>query len=64
MYLKNNLHCYIFEQIKTAFATKPNIAATIHGQRKIFQGCYGRRTALFPKQKMLVAPLPQKVVLS
>lgn len=51
MYLKNNLHCYIFEQIKTAFATEPNIAATIHGQRKIFQGCYGRRTALFPSKK-------------
>ena len=42
---------YIFEQIKTAFATEPNIAATIHGQRKIFQGCYGRRTALFPSKK-------------
>lgn len=48
---QNNLHRYIFEQIKTAFATEPNIAATIHGQRKIFQGCYGRRTALFPSKK-------------
>ena len=48
---QNNLHRYILEQIKTAFATEPNIAATIHGQRKIFQGCYGRRTALFPSKK-------------
>ena len=48
---QNNLHRYIFEQIKTAFATEPNIAATIHGQRKIFHGCYGRRTALFPSKK-------------
>lgn len=48
---QNNLHHYIFEQIKTAFATEPNIAATIHGQRKVFQGCYGRRTALFPSKK-------------
>ncbi|BAP35774.1 hypothetical protein AS4_08340 [Acinetobacter guillouiae] len=48
---QNNLHRYIFDQIKMAFATEPNIAATIHGQRKIFQGCYGRRTALFPSKK-------------
>lgn len=48
---QNNLHRYILEQIKTAFATEPNIAATIHGQRKIFQGCYGRRTSLFPSKK-------------
>lgn len=50
-YDRNNSYHYIFEQIKTAFATEPNIAATIHGQRKIFQGCYGRRTALFPSKK-------------
>lgn len=48
---QNNLHRYIFDQIKMAFATEPNIAATIHGQRKIFQGCYGRRTALFRSKK-------------
>lgn len=48
---QNNIHRYIFEQIKTAFATEPNIAATIHGQRQIFQGCYGRKTALFPSKK-------------
>ena len=48
---QNNLHRYILEQIKMAFATEPNIAATIHGQRKVFQGCYGRKTALFPSKK-------------
>ena len=48
---QKNIHHYILEQIKTAFATEPNIAATIHGQRRIFQGCYRRRTALFPSKK-------------
>ena len=48
---QKNIHHYILEQIKTAFTTEPNIAATIHGQRKIFQGCYRRRTALFPSKK-------------
>lgn len=48
---RHNLHLLILEQIEQAFNNKPSIAGTLHGQRKIFQGCYGRRTALFPSTK-------------
>lgn len=48
---KHNVHQDILKKIDTAFKKTPNLAATLHGQRKIFQGCYGRRTALFPSTK-------------
>lgn len=48
---KHSVHRYILNQITKAFETSPNLAATIHGQRKIHQGCYGRRTSLFPSSK-------------
>ncbi len=41
----------IFEQIHCAFNQKPNIAGTLHGQRRIYQGCLERRTSLFPSRK-------------
>lgn len=41
----------IFEQIHLAFNQKPNIARTLHGQRRIYQGCLERRTSLFPSRK-------------
>lgn len=41
----------IFEQIHCAFNQKPNIARTLHGQRRIYQGCLERRTSLFPSRK-------------
>ena len=48
---KHNTHQLILDQIERAFQTTPNIASTLHGQRKIHQGCYGRRTSLFPSTK-------------
>lgn len=48
---KHNVHQLILKQINKAFEVLPNIASTIHGQRKIHQGCFGRRTALFPSAK-------------
>jgi len=48
---RNNLAQFIWEQIEKAFQVKPNLASTLHGQRKIYQGCFGRRTALFPSTK-------------
>lgn len=41
----------ILEQIHSAFNQKQNIAGTLHGQRRIYQGCLGRRTSLFPSRK-------------
>src|SRR5690606_30105164 len=41
----------ILEQIDFAFNQKPNIAGTLHGQRRIYQGCLERRTSLFPSRK-------------
>lgn len=41
----------IHEQIHSAFNQKPNIARTLHGQRRIYQGCLERRTSLFPSSK-------------
>lgn len=51
IFYKSSIHKLILEQIEQAFENKSNIAGTIHGQRKIYQGCYGRRTALFPSTK-------------
>ena len=48
---KHSTHQFILDQIESAFKTTPNIASTLHGQRKIHQGCYGRRTSLFPSTK-------------
>jgi hypothetical protein len=48
---KHSTHQLILDQIESAFQTTPNIASTLHGQRKIYQGCYGRRTSLFPSTK-------------
>ncbi|WP_335957017.1 TnsA endonuclease N-terminal domain-containing protein [Acinetobacter bereziniae] len=48
---RSNLAQFIWEQIEKAFQAKPNLASTLHGQRKIYQGCFGRRTALFPSTK-------------
>lgn len=48
---RNNLAQFIWEQIEKAFHAKPNLASTLHGQRKVFQGCFGRNTALFPSTK-------------
>ena len=48
---KHSTHQFILDQIESAFQTTPNIASTLHGQRKIYQGCYGRRTSLFPSTK-------------
>lgn len=48
---KHSTHQSILDQIETAFQSIPNIASTLHGQRKIYQGCYGRRTSLFPSTK-------------
>ncbi|HDU8433423.1 TnsA endonuclease N-terminal domain-containing protein [Acinetobacter baumannii] len=48
---RSNLAQFIWEQIEKAFHAKPNLASTLHGQRKIYQGCFGRRTALFPSTK-------------
>lgn len=41
----------ILEQIHSAFNQKPNIAGTLHGKRRIYQGCLERRTSLFPSCK-------------
>jgi len=48
---RSNLTQFIWEQIEKAFQATPNLASTLHGQRKIYQGCFGRRTALFPSTK-------------
>ncbi|ENU4057304.1 TPA: hypothetical protein PPD39_000725 [Acinetobacter baumannii] len=48
---RSNLTQFIWEQIEKAFQAQPNLASTLHGQRKIYQGCFGRRTALFPSTK-------------
>lgn len=48
---RSNLAQFIWEQIEKAFQATPNLASTLHGQRRIYQGCFGRRTALFPSTK-------------
>jgi len=55
----------ILQQIKDAFETTANIASTIHGQRKIYQGSFGRRTSLFPSRKCCGAiPLESRLELA
>lgn len=55
----------IWNQIEKAFQSNPNLASTIQGQRKIHQGCLGRRTALFPSTKSAGAiPLESRLELA
>ena len=55
----------ILQQIKDAFETTANISSTIHGQRRIYQGSFGRRTSLFPSQKCCGAiPLESRLELA
>ncbi|MBJ8483257.1 TnsA endonuclease N-terminal domain-containing protein [Acinetobacter vivianii] len=62
---RSNLNQFIWEQIEKAFQVKPNLASTLHGQRKIHQGCFGRRTALFPSTKSAGAvPLESRLELA
>lgn len=39
------------QQIEDAFNSAPNLASTLHGQRKVTQGSVGKRTSLFPSYK-------------
>ncbi len=55
---KPNIHEFMFQkpkslllQIEEAFNTTPNLASTLHGQRRITEGQRGKRTALFPSRK-------------
>ena len=41
----------IHQQIEEALIAVPNLASTLHGQRKVHQGSVGKRTALFPSYK-------------
>lgn len=51
VFSKTDIQTNILEQIRIAFESITNVAATLHGQRKIYQGAFGRRTSLFPSQK-------------
>ena len=47
------------------FESTANVAATLHGQRKIYQGAFGRRTSLFPSEKCCGAiPLESRLELA
>ena len=48
---KTDIQINILEQIRIAFESTANVAATLHGKRKIYQGAFGRRTSLFPSKK-------------
>ncbi|QIO08133.1 hypothetical protein [Acinetobacter lanii] len=62
---KNDIQANILEQIRIAFASTANVAATLHGQRKIYQGAFGRRTSLFPSEKCCGAiPLESRLELA
>lgn len=51
VFSKTDTQTNILEQIRIAFESTANVAATLHGQRKIHQGAFGRRTSLFPSEK-------------
>ena len=51
VFSQTDIQTNILEQIRIAFESTTNVAATLHGQRKIYQGTFGRRTSLFPSQK-------------
>ena len=63
--LKTDIQTSILEQIRIAFESNANVAATLHGQRKIYQGAFGRRTSLFPSEKCCGAiPLESRLELA
>jgi len=63
--LKTDIQTSILEQIRIAFESTANVAATLHGQRKIYQGTFGRRTSLFPSEKCCGAiPLESRLELA
>ena len=65
VFSKTDIQPNILEQIRTAFESTANVAATIHGQRKIHQGAFGRRTSLFPSEKCCGAiPLESRLELA
>ncbi|MCJ8510810.1 Tn7 transposase TnsA N-terminal domain-containing protein [Acinetobacter lwoffii] len=51
VFSKTDIQTNILEQIRIAFESTANVAATLHGKRKIYQGAFGRRTSLFPSKK-------------
>lgn len=62
---KTDIQISILEQIRIAFESTANVAATLHGQRKVHQGAFGRRTSLFPSQKCCGAiPLESRLELA
>lgn len=65
VFSKTDTQINILEQIRIAFESTANVAATIHGQRKIHQGAFGRRTSLFPSEKCCGAiPLESRLELA
>lgn len=65
VFSKTDIQPNILDQIRTAFESTANVAATLHGQRKIYQGAFGRRTSLFPSEKCCGAiPLESRLELA
>ncbi|AXY59375.1 hypothetical protein [Acinetobacter sp. WCHAc010052] len=65
VFSKTDIQTSILEQVRIAFESTVNVAATIHGQRKIYQGSFGRRTSLFPSEKCCGAiPLESRLELA
>lgn len=65
VFSKTDIQTSILEQIRIAFESTANVAATLHGQRKIHQGSFGRRTSLFPSEKCCGAiPLESRLELA
>lgn len=65
VFSKTDIQTNILEQIRIAFESTANVASTLHGQRKIHQGSFGRRTSLFPSQKCCGAiPLESRLELA
>ena len=65
VFSKTDIQTNILKQIRIAFESTANVAATLHGQRKIHQGAFGRRTSLFPSEKCCGAiPLESRLELA
>ena len=65
VFLKTDIQISILEQIRIAFESTANVAVTLHGQRKIYQGAFGHRTSLFPSEKCCGAiPLESRLELA
>lgn len=65
VFSQTDIQTNILEQIRIAFESTTNVAATLHGQRKIYQGAFGRRTSLFPSEKCCGAiPLESRLELA